>query len=982
MKRFAFALMLALLCVGLFCVAAEASSSGTCGDNLTWTLNDAGTLKISGTGEMLNYSTASNSRPWGTDIKSVEIENGVTSIGNFAFYYCSNLNNVSIPSSIISIGEKAFGFCSKLTSVTIPASVTNIGDRAFMQCKGLTNITLSEGLTCLGYDMFELCEGLTNVTIPSSVTNVKQGVFSECYNLTTATFSDGVSFIGNSMFYRCQSLTNVTIPSSVIKIENGAFTECYMLKNITIPSSVQSIGIGAFSYTGISSISIPSSVKSIGASVFSIYDKLTDVYYTGTEAEKAQISISEDNAKLNSATWHYTPASYTVAFDANGGSVDTASKTVTNGSAYGDLPIATQSNYSFDGWFTSASGGTQITSNTTVDLTADQTLYAHWTYTPTSYTVTFNANGGAVSTSSKTVTNGSTYGDLPTPTRSNFRFDGWFTAANGGTQVKSNTTVNLNDDQTLYAHWTKLYEISYNANGGTGTPSPQTKEEDVSLTLSNFVPSKSYVIQYNANGGSVSPASKNVNCIFNNWNTEIDGSGISYAAGGTYATNAGATLYAQWTNPVAGTLATPSRDGYIFTGWFSSATGGEQINENSSVIENITIFAHWFNAYNMKDETYSFKNYPDWHDRNGHCFGMSITSGGYYNNLIDIKTIGGNANTPLYSFADTKTVRKPICYYQERQGKIRDNSTIAGGTWYLEGVWNPTKDWQEVVNYVRNHKYDNTGLLQIGIRNPAGGHAINFLRYENVNGQDRIYAYDNNFPDQETYIYRDTSGIIRQAPLQSLTDITCIALRDIRIYFKNVKNFDATHVIYTTLKAITLVGCPYTFMEGGASEDEYIMYEIPADQDIVIVIPNKDNADFIYMDTEYSFAEITDKTRGKLNLSSMDEGAVTAESIFEVFEADTVFGKPSFTLPSLLEKIGNSVFEGVKATVVYIPDSCTSIGEYAFRNSGIKQIRIPLNCKIADTAFDGCTDVEIFGTPGSDAEKYCKAHENCIFIAE
>ena len=94
------------------------------------------------------------------------------------------------------------------------------------------------------------------------------------------------------------------------------------------------------------------------------------------------------------------------------------------------------------------------------------------------------------------------------------------------------------------------------------------------------------------------------------------------------------------------------------------------------------------------------------------------------------------------------------------------------------------------------------------------------------------------------------------------------------------------------------------------------------------------------------------------------------------------FGEPSFTLPAALKKIDTSAFEGIKATIVYIPDSCTTIGAYAFRNAAVTQIRIPANCTIAHSAFDGCESVQIFGTSGSPAEAFCNRHDNCVFIPE
>lgn len=144
---------------------------------------------------------------------------------------------------------------------------------------------------------------------------------------------------------------------------------------------------------------------------------------------------------------------YTVSFNANGGSVSQTSKTVTYGNSYGPLPTPTRTGYTFKGWFTATSGGTQITQTTTANLTANQTLYAQWSVN--SYTVTFNANGGSVSQTSKTVTYGSGYGPLPTPTRTYYTFQGWYTATSGGTQITASNTVSITSAQTLYARWTE-----------------------------------------------------------------------------------------------------------------------------------------------------------------------------------------------------------------------------------------------------------------------------------------------------------------------------------------------------------------------------------------------------------------------------------------------------------------------------------------------------------------------------------------------
>ena len=146
----------------------------------------------------------------------------------------------------------------------------------------------------------------------------------------------------------------------------------------------------------------------------------------------------------------------TVTFNPNGGTVSPTSKTVTNGSGYGALPTPTRSGYSFDGWFTAASGGTLVTATTQVTASANHTLYAHWTAKPTTITVYFNANGGTVSPASKTVTVGKAYGELPTPVRSGYVFLGW--VAPNHSFVSTTTICNYVYDIKLNALWTAEHE--------------------------------------------------------------------------------------------------------------------------------------------------------------------------------------------------------------------------------------------------------------------------------------------------------------------------------------------------------------------------------------------------------------------------------------------------------------------------------------------------------------------------------------------
>ena len=163
--------------------------------------------------------------------------------------------------------------------------------------------------------------------------------------------------------------------------------------------------------------------------------------------DKAYNKIASDTTV--NAVW--APVTVKLNFDAAGGNLTNTSKNITYGGTYGDLESPERDGYTFTGWYTAANGGTQITKDTKVEVTSDQTIYAHWT--ANSYAVTFNADGGTVTANTKTVTFGNAYGELPTPTRSGYTFAGWWTAVDSGEQVNAGSTVKTASDHVLYAHW-------------------------------------------------------------------------------------------------------------------------------------------------------------------------------------------------------------------------------------------------------------------------------------------------------------------------------------------------------------------------------------------------------------------------------------------------------------------------------------------------------------------------------------------------
>ena len=254
-KRILSVVLVLSMMVSFMPIIASGATSGTCGDNLTWTL-DNGTLTISGTGKMKDYDRE-DYRPasWYSNrksIKNIVIEKGVTNISTYAFDGCSNLTNITISNSVTSIGGFAFGGCSSLTSITIPNSVTSIGSFAFSDCRSLTSITIPNSVTSIGSSAFNFCSSLTSITIPNSITCIDDSAFWGCSSLKSITIPDSVTSIGKYAFNGCSSLTSITIPTSVTNIAYRTFSYCKSLKSITIPNGVTSIG--EYVFAGCSSL--------------------------------------------------------------------------------------------------------------------------------------------------------------------------------------------------------------------------------------------------------------------------------------------------------------------------------------------------------------------------------------------------------------------------------------------------------------------------------------------------------------------------------------------------------------------------------------------------------------------------------------------------------------------------------------------------------------------------------------------------------
>lgn len=243
-------------------------------ENLKWTIKD-GTLIISGEGEIPDYTFSGDAltkdTPWAIfspDITAVEVENGITRIGDKAFYRLENAVSIKLPTTLKSIGDNAFQKCG-VTELTLPEGVSEVCNQALRNCIKLTalylpgtlesvpnnlcggctslkTVKLSEGTKIIGDSAFSFCTELENVEFPMSLVEIKATAFNNCTSISSVSLGNNLNIIGGAAFQGCSSLRILDLGSSVTEIGTSAFQKCGLTGEITIPATVSSIGGNAF----------------------------------------------------------------------------------------------------------------------------------------------------------------------------------------------------------------------------------------------------------------------------------------------------------------------------------------------------------------------------------------------------------------------------------------------------------------------------------------------------------------------------------------------------------------------------------------------------------------------------------------------------------------------------------------------------------------------------------------------------------------
>ncbi|MBQ9663308.1 MAG: leucine-rich repeat protein [Oscillospiraceae bacterium] len=271
-------------------------------------------------------------------LKTVDLEEGLWKIADWAFYNCG-LENITIPRSVTTFGECPFGECPFTTAGPVGSGcdyefpwTTEVPAYAFDNLKKLTGVALPESIVSIGAAAFRYCNSLTAISLPKGLKNLGGSAFSQCYNLSEIIIPDGIQVIDDYLFYRCTSLKDVRIPNGITSVGQHAFDGCISLKDVDLPDSITNIGLSAFygcsglkhfeipsgvtaienntfvNCVSLEELTVPVKVRQVGDNAFYGCDELATVYYGGIEDQWRTITIGNGNYALKDASIVYQAA--------------------------------------------------------------------------------------------------------------------------------------------------------------------------------------------------------------------------------------------------------------------------------------------------------------------------------------------------------------------------------------------------------------------------------------------------------------------------------------------------------------------------------------------------------------------------------------------------------------------------------------------------------------------------------------------------
>lgn len=423
----------------------------------------------------------------------------VTSFAASAFAGNKNIETVVLPVYITEIPDGAFAGCTNLKTV-IAYGVTKIGANAFSGCTSLDKFNIDNAVTSLGENAFKDVPEISVTAYNSAVADAAIASGAKKVSVSIAYSADAYenkeinvgsdmeyfALIGNGGSYKnlqIRSDATETMISNMTFVQNKDNPLKFSSQKVTLARvSVENSPAFALVLTAdqvdldiLGTVSLSANVENtvlsknvtLNAADQSTTSKLIvngKYLVCGNVVNKSYLNV--EPTQITAEQFNSYLVSSIVTFNANGGSVGQTSKIVYKGQSYGTLPTPEKQYHAFKGWYTSPEGGTKITESDLVKTTGNQTLYAQWEVIAA--TIRFDTNGGgALTESTKTVYFGSTYGDLPAPSREHYTFDGWYTSAAGGTKVEKTTRFDETSATTLYAHW-KLIPYTVSWKEGTG----------------------------------------------------------------------------------------------------------------------------------------------------------------------------------------------------------------------------------------------------------------------------------------------------------------------------------------------------------------------------------------------------------------------------------------------------------------------------------------------------------------------------------